>query len=253
MNASSDTAAIECRDLACGYRGEAVIENVNLVVEPGEVVALAGPSGAGKSTLLRTILGMQPPLAGTVRVLGGDPGAGLGRRVGVLFQADALLSSETVLENIALPLRELTALPEALIRDIAMHKLALVELEGLEHRLPGEISGGQARRVALARAVALDPELILCDEPTAGLDPLMAAAVLEILAGLRDNAGATVVVVTHDIAGIRASTDRVAMIDRGGIRASGSYEDLAHSSDSQVREFFTALRRRRRRRRKEAA
>lgn len=238
-------AIIECRDLACGYGGQPVIEHVNLDVEPGEILAIVGPSGAGKSTLLKTILGMLAPLGGEVRLLGADPRESEARhgRVGVLFQSDALLSSETVLDNVALPLRELTDLPEELVIDTALHKLALVGLQGIEHRLPGDISGGQSRRVALARAAALDPRVILCDEPTGGLDPLGMAKIHDVLLGLREHLGMTVVAITHELAAIRAIADRVVMIDRGGIRAAGTFTELERADDPEVRAFFGERRR----------
>lgn len=236
----SSEPVIECRGLACGYDFEPVIEGVDLTVQRAEVLVVVGPSGAGKTTLLKTILGMMAPLAGEVRLLGEDPlhpGNRRGR-VGVLFQKDALLSSETVLENVALPLRELTSLPDELVLDIALHKLAMVNLRGLEYRMPGEISGGQSRRVALARACVTDPEVILCDEPTSGLDPIAGSAVHEILRSLCDNLGVTVLAITHELWGARTIADRVAMIDRGGVRSVGSFHELEQSRDPGVREFF---------------
>ena len=240
------TALVECRDLACGY-DEPVLEHVDLTIEAGEIVALLGGSGCGKSTLLRTLTGLLPPLAGEVRLFGEslyeldvETRDLLLRRIGIAFQQDALFSSMTLEDNIALPLRELTHLPDAVVGEMVRMKLALVGLSGLEHRLPANVSGGQRKRAALARASILDPELIFCDEPTAGLDPIVAVGIDETLVKFRDALGCTIVVVSHELDTVKAIADRGIMLARGAIRASGTIDELVGSRDQAVYEFFHA-------------
>jgi len=188
-----------------------------------------------------------PPLAGSVTLLGEDIYAlsdddrrALLRRTGMAFQQDALFSAMTIIDNVALPLRELTRLPETVIAEMARIKLALVGLTGLEHRLPASVSGGQRKRAALARASILDPEVIFCDEPSAGLDPIVAAELDDTLRRFRDVLGVTVVVVTHELASIRAIADRAVMFGDGRVLADGTVADLEHSSDAGVYNFFHA-------------
>jgi len=235
---------LECRGVACGYDGP-VVEGVDLVVERGEIVALLGGSGSGKSTLLRTCTGLLPPLAGEVRVFGeplyeldGDARDAVLRRTGTLFQHDALFGSMTVLDNVALPLRELTKLPEAVIREMARLRLALVGLDGFDHRLPDSLSGGQRKRAALARASVLDPELIFCDEPSAGLDPVIAAGLDATLVRFRDVLGISILAVSHELESIRAIADRAVMLGDGQIVATGTIDELAASDEPVVHDFF---------------
>lgn len=238
------SALLACRDLAVGY-GAPVLEHVDLQVEAGEIVALLGGSGCGKSTLLRAFTGLLPPLAGELRLFGEplhdlplDERNRLLRRTGTAFQQDALFGSLSVADNVALPLRELTDLPEPVIRELVRGKLAAVGLAGLEARAPASLSGGQRKRVALARATVLDPELVFCDEPSAGLDPVVAASVDELLLAFRDALGITFVVVTHELASIRAIADRAVMLADGGIAATGTIDELARSRDAAVYNFF---------------
>lgn len=238
------TVLLECRDLAVGYDGP-VLEHIDLRVEAGEIIALLGGSGSGKSTLLRAFTGLLPPLAGELRLFGAplyelpvDDRNALLRRTGTAFQQDALFGSMSVGENVALPLRELTDLPPPLIREVVRMKLAAVGLAGLEAREPSSLSGGQRKRVALARAAALDPEVIFCDEPSAGLDPGVAASIDDLLLALRSALGITLVVVTHELASIRAIADRAVMLARGSIIAEGTYDELARSRDTTVFNFF---------------
>ncbi|MDB4955827.1 MAG: transporter, ATP-binding protein [Myxococcales bacterium] len=237
---------LECRELSVGY-DKPVLEHVNLTFTAGEIVALLGGSGCGKSTLLRTISGLQEPLGGEVLLFGeslyGLPEHERGkllRRAGMAFQQDALFSSMTIEDNVALPLRELTRLPEAMIYEMVHMKLAIVGLAGLERRLPSNLSGGQRKRAALARASILDPELIFCDEPTAGLDPVVAAGIDETLKKFRDVLGSTIVVVSHELESIRATADRAVMFAKGTIVADGTIDELAQSKDESVFEFFHA-------------
>jgi phospholipid/cholesterol/gamma-HCH transport system ATP-binding protein len=245
------TALLECRDLSVGY-DQPVLEHVALRVEQGEILSILGTSGSGKSTLLRTLTGLLPPLAGEVLLFGEplyalDPDARnqLLRRTGTAFQQDALFGAMTIADNVALPLRELTALPDPIIDEMVRIKLAMVGLDGLERRLPTTLSGGQRKRAALARASALDPELIFCDEPSAGLDPVVAAGLDETLLRLRSVLGATLVVVTHELESIRAISDRAVMLANGGVRAEGTIAELERSNDDEVYGFFHRIAERR--------
>ncbi len=236
---------VECCGLSVGYDGRAVLENVDLTVEAGEIVALLGGSGCGKSSLLRCMIGLLPPLAGEVRVLGEslyelspDKRNQLLRRTGTAFQQDALFGSMTVGENIALPLNELTRLPAAVIDEMVELRLGLVGLDGLAHRPPASLSGGQRKRAALARASILDPDVMFCDEPSAGLDPAIAAAIDETLKQFRAALGITIVVVTHELASIEAIADRAVMFGRGSVMARGTIDELKESKDEEVFNFF---------------
>jgi phospholipid/cholesterol/gamma-HCH transport system ATP-binding protein len=244
MDRSPDIV-LECRRLACGYDGAPVLGEIDLAVRRREVLVLLGGSGSGKTTLLRTITGLLPPLAGTVRLLGEDlyrlrgaARARLLRKTGVLFQHGALFGSQTVMDNVALPLREHADLPEEVIAEIVRMKLALVGLRGLERRLPSELSGGQQKRVALVRASILDPELILCDEPSAGLDPVLAAGIDDTLLRFRRLFGYTIVAVTHELASIRYLDGKVVMLGDGRVLAAGSVAELTDSQIPRVRAFF---------------
>lgn len=236
---------LECRGLSAGHAGVPVLEGIDLQVRRGEIVALLGGSGSGKSTLLRTVTGLLPPLAGSV-LLFGEPfhqldekqQNALRRRTGLLFQQDALFGSMSLLDNLALPLRELTHLPEPVVHELARMKLGLVGLGRLVDRRPSQMSGGQRRRAGLARASVLDPELVFCDEPSAGLDPVVAAEIDELLVQFRDVLGITLVVVTHHLESIRTIADRAIMVGRGRIIAEGTIDELDRSTDPDVHAFF---------------
>jgi phospholipid/cholesterol/gamma-HCH transport system ATP-binding protein len=236
---------VRCEDLVCGYGDTPVLEDINCQIERGEIVALLGGSGSGKSTLLKTMVGLLPPLSGTVEILGRDPYAledearsNLMRRIGMMFQHGALFGSDTVYENIALPAKEHTDLPEPVIREMVRQKLSLVGLEGLENRLPSDISGGQRKRVALVRASILDPDIVFADEPSAGLDPIVAAGVDHVLRQFQDLFDMTMIVVTHVLESVEVVADRVLMLADGGIIADGSFDDLYESDDKEVHDFF---------------
>jgi phospholipid/cholesterol/gamma-HCH transport system ATP-binding protein len=231
--------------LSVGHGGQPVLEGVDLAVERGEIVALIGPSGCGKTTLLRTIVGLIPPLAGQVRLFGTDlygvtpeRRAALLVRTGLVFQKNALFDSLSVFDNVCLPARELTDLPDPLVREMAWHRLRLFGLGELAHRRPSDISGGQQKRVALARASLLDPEIVFCDEPTSGLDPLVAAVIDSALRSFCDALGSTVVAVTHDLASVETIADRVLLLAGGRVRASGRPDELAASRDPEVHAFW---------------
>jgi phospholipid/cholesterol/gamma-HCH transport system ATP-binding protein len=237
---------LACRDLSCGYPDqEPVLANVNLVAHRAEILTILGGSGSGKSTLLRTMAGLLPPRAGSVRLLGEDPYVldarerkRVMRRTGMLFQHDALFGSMSVIDNIALPVLELTRIPDAVACEMSRAKLALVQLSEFENRLPSELSGGQRKRIALARATVLDPVVLFCDEPTSGLDPATARRIDETLVRFRDVLRVTVIAVTHDVAGVRAIADRAIFIEDGQIRAEGTVPELERSDLPALREFF---------------
>jgi phospholipid/cholesterol/gamma-HCH transport system ATP-binding protein len=237
---------VECRGVAAGYDGTPVVEDIDLSVKRGEIVALLGGSGCGKSTLLRSLIGLLPPLAGELRVLGeplygvsAEEIEGVLRRTGVVFQQDALFGAMTVFENVAMPLRELgSRLPEAVIHEMVRMKLAMVGLVGVDERAPATLSGGQRKRVALARASILDPEIIFCDEPSAGLDPVIAAGIDEALLQMRDLFGVTILVVSHELESIRAIADRAVMLGHGRVLGSGTIDELAASADEDIHNFF---------------
>ena len=235
---------LECRGVSCGYE-KPVLTNIDLQIKQGEIVALLGGSGCGKSTLLRTITGLLPPLAGQVMLFGKslyelplDERNQLLRRTGMAFQMDALFGSMTIGDNVALPLHELTTLPEPIVREMVRMRLGLVGLEAKLESTPSQLSGGQRKRAALARATILDPELVFCDEPSAGLDPVVAAGIDETLLQFRSVLGITLVVVSHELESIRTIADRAVMLSGGAIRANGSIDELMESTDDEVWKFF---------------
>lgn len=241
-------AIIELRGVDAGYGDTVILKDVNVSIWRGEITALLGGSGSGKSTLLKTIIGLLPPLRGEVRLLGQDiyalndlERAAFMRRIGMLFQYGALFGSSTILENVALPLREHTSLPEPVINEMVRMKLALVGLAGLENRLPADVSGGQRKRVALARAAILDPEIIFCDEPSAGLDPIVAAGLDEVLRRFQKLFGMTMVVITHELESIKILADRVIMLADSQIQAIGTVAELSVSENQRVYDFFHRL------------
>lgn len=227
--------------------GQAVVHrDVSLTVLRGEVFAIAGGNGCGKSTLLREIIGLLTPTAGTIHLLGTDSreltqssGLPLYRRFGVMFQHGALFSSMTLAENVAVPLREHTSLSEDVIRDIAALKIALVGLPpDSAIKFPSELSGGMRRRAALARAIVMDPELLFLDEPTAGLDPMIAAGFDDLVLNLKRLLGLTVVMVTHDLDSLWRIATRVAVLGDGQVMGVGTMEELARSEEPVVRSYF---------------
>lgn len=237
---------ITCRNLDCGYGPDAIIlRDVTFDVERGEILALLGGSGSGKSTLLKTMVGLLPPISGEIRVLGEDlydmdqvRRRELLRRTGMLFQYGALFGSMTNMENVALPVRQHTKLPDPVIREMVRQRLGLVGLKHLEDRMPSDVSGGQRKRVALARASILDPEIVFCDEPSAGLDPIVAAGLDDTLRRFQRLFGMTMIIVTHELASIKVLADRVVMLAGGEVKAIGTVEELSESPIQQVYDFF---------------
>ncbi len=213
-------AVIEIRDVVVGFGERVVLDHLSLDVDKGEILGFVGGSGSGKSVLLRTIIGLLPKRAGTIRVLGLDLGAAgeterrlIERRWGVLFQHGALFSSLTAVQNVEFAMREHLVLPEGLMREVALAKLAMVGLTRADAaKLPAELSGGMTKRVALARALALDPEVLFLDEPTSGLDPISAADFDALLIGLQRQLALTVVMITHDLDTIFRTCNRVGVI-----------------------------------------
>jgi len=238
---------LELRDVDFGYGDRLILSKLNMRIPRGQVVAVMGGSGCGKTTVLRLIGGLVRAARGQVLFQGRDIGAldqdGLyaaRRKMGMLFQFGALFTDMSVFDNVAFPLREHTDLPEALLRDLVLMKLNAVGLRGARDLSPAEISGGMARRVALARAIALDPELMMYDEPFAGLDPISLGITANLIRTLNSALGATTIMVSHDVAESFAIADYVYFMAGGGILAEGTPEQLRASSDPSVRQFIDA-------------
>jgi phospholipid/cholesterol/gamma-HCH transport system ATP-binding protein len=237
---------IEVRDLVTRFGSTVVHEGVSLSVYRGEVFAIVGGSGSGKSTLLREIVLLDRPVAGSIRVFGhevlhlrDDEALALRRRWGVMFQRGALFNSLTVHQNVGLPLREHTQLDGRLIDELAMLKILRTGLPASAAWLyPSELSGGMLKRAGLARAIAMDPELVFLDEPTAGLDPLSAGGIDELVLQLREQLGLTIVIVTHDLDSLWRVADRVAVLGERRILGIGSMRELSKAEHPQIREYF---------------
>jgi phospholipid/cholesterol/gamma-HCH transport system ATP-binding protein len=239
-------AVIRVRGLTVGFGDRLVLKGLDLDVRRGEILGVVGASGSGKSVLARTILGLIPKRGGAIEVLGcslddmpKEELRALLRRIGVLFQFGALFSSLTVTENIQLPMREHLDLSDALLDEVAAIKLDMVGLPpDAGDKLPAALSGGMTKRAALARALALDPEIVFLDEPTSGLDPIGAAGFDALIATLRDTLGLTVFMVTHDLASLAGVCDRIVAIAEGRIAAAGSYQEMLDSPQPWVRAYF---------------
>lgn len=250
MNGTGNGPAVQLEHVYMRYGEASVHEDINLEVLRGERLGLVGGSGSGKSTLLRQMIGLQRPTAGRVTVLGerlyergGRHAEMLRNRCGVLFQAGALFTDLNVFENVALPLRELRTLDDDLIRDLVGLKLRLVGLEPRVARLmPWELSGGMVKRVGLARALALEPELLFLDEPTSGLDPIGSENFVEVVGNLHRELGFTMVLVTHDLLTLPALCDRVAIIAERRLAAIGTLDEVLASRHPTVRALLHGLR-----------
>jgi phospholipid/cholesterol/gamma-HCH transport system ATP-binding protein len=237
---------IEVRGLLSQFGDRVIHENLDLSLERGEVLGVVGGSGSGKTVLLNSIIGLKEPEDGTVRILGYDRAtmtaeqeADVERRTGILFQQGALFSALSVIENVASPLVEHTRLPKDVIRELAEMKIAMVGLKPESHHLkPAELSGGMRKRVGLARALALDPELLFLDEPTAGLDPIGAAAFDALIRRLSDDLGLTVFMITHDLDSLYAITDKVAVVADKRIVAKATVQELERSDHPWIKEYF---------------
>ncbi|SHE71804.1 phospholipid/cholesterol/gamma-HCH transport system ATP-binding protein [Lampropedia hyalina DSM 16112] len=245
--AAASPPLIRITNLNFSYGDRPILKNVSLDVPRGKLTAIMGASGGGKTTILRLISGQNHPPTGSVFFDGVDVGAlpqkglyALRRRMGMLFQFGALFTDLSVFENVAFPLREHTRLPEPLLRDVVLMKLNAVGLRGARDLLPSEVSGGMARRVALARAIALDPELVMYDEPFAGLDPIALGTTARLIRNLNDALGTTSILVSHDLDETFAIADHVVILANGGIAEQGTPEQVRQSQNPLVRQFVNA-------------
>lgn len=242
---TSSAPSIGLNDLAVGYSGKVVLDGVDVELPPGKISVILGGSGCGKSTLLSTILGLQPAIDGEIRLgdyslcnISSDEGRCLRQRMGVLFQDGALLGSLTLGENVALPLREHTDLDEDLIETVVRLKLGLVGLEPFIDYFPNQLSGGMRKRAGLARALALDPTILLCDEPSAGLDPITAAELDRLILDLLATFAMTIVVVTHDLDSLFNIADFVVVLNGGKVLYTGDLDGLKASDDPYISQFL---------------
>ena len=249
MADSNPTPFVEFRDLTFGYGDRVILDRVSFVVPKGKVTALMGASGGGKTTVLRLIGGQVRPQSGLLHLEGQPLPAPMDaqglfrmrRRMGMLFQFGALFTDLSVFENVAFPLREHTDLSEDLIRDVVLMKLHAVGLRGARDLMPSQISGGMARRVALARAIVLDPELVMYDEPFAGLDPISLGTAAQLIRQLNDAMGLTSLVVSHDLEETFRLADHVIILGEGVVAAQGTPEEVLASRDPLVHQFVNAL------------
>lgn len=244
---ASAAPLVELRQVTCGYGDRIILRDVSLRLPRGKVLGLMGTSGGGKTTVLRLIGRQLDPMAGQVLFDGQDLASldrealyAARRRMGMLFQFGALFTDLSVFDNVAFPLREHTRLGEAMIRDLVMMKLNAVGLRGARDLMPSQVSGGMARRVALARAIALDPELIMYDEPFAGLDPISMGVSARLIRDLNDALGITSIVVSHDVEETFQIADHIVFIANGGVAAEGTPQQMRESDNPLVRQFVDA-------------
>jgi phospholipid/cholesterol/gamma-HCH transport system ATP-binding protein len=242
---SPASACVEVRGLRTVLNGKVIFDGIDLDIERGRITAIMGPSGTGKTTLLRHITGQLAPDAGDIRVEGAQVRAlrrgelfALREKIGYLFQNSALLTDFNVFENVAFPLRQHLRLPEELVRNIVLTRLQAVGLRGAAELMPAELSGGMARRVALARAIVRDPSLMIYDEPFVGLDPIALNQVLELIRTLNDSLGITSILVAHEFAAVRRVADHVYLIAGGKVVAEGHPDELVSRESPWTRQFF---------------
>jgi len=250
MNAVIDQSAerervIEVTDLVTHYGARKILDGINLTVYQGEILVIMGGSGSGKSTFLRHLLGLKKPTSGRLRLLGQDLPQlnrkqlyALRKKIGVAFQGGALFGSLTVGENVELPLREHTDLDEDTIRIMARMKLEMMNLAGFDHLMPAELSGGMLKRAGLARALAMDPKVLFFDEPSAGLDPVVAVELDELILKLRDVMGMTVVVVTHELESAFKIADRITVLDQGSLVITGTVDEVRATDNERIQDLF---------------
>lgn len=248
--ATKPEIVLEARGVTVGFGQQIVLENLDLEVYRGEILGFVGGSGTGKSVLLRTVLGLNRKKAGTIKMFGMDLDSvsdkqrmAIDMRTGVLFQQGALFSALTVLENIQVPMREYLDLPKNLMDELARVKIELVGLpQDAGAKYPSELSGGMIKRAALARALALDPDIVFLDEPTSGLDPIGAADFDELTRTLRDTLGLTVYMVTHDLDSLFSVCDRIAVLGKKRVMLEGTLEDMLQSDEPWVKSYFRGKR-----------
>jgi len=248
LREASQDPAISIRNLRVAYGEREILHGVTFDVPAGETVVILGGSGSGKSTLLRTLVGLETPSSGEIIVRGKnlcclseEEWRELRQHIGISFQSGALFGSMTVGENVALPLNEHTRLDPATIEIMVRLKLNEVGLSGYESYMPAQLSGGMKKRAAVARAMAMDPEILFFDEPSAGLDPIIAAGIDQLLLKLKEAFGITIVVVTHELASAFLIADRMVLLDKGNIVANGTPEELQNSKHSRVRQFLDRI------------
>jgi len=236
---------ISLRDLRVSYGGREILHGITFDVQRGETLVILGGSGSGKSTLLRTLVGLEEPSSGEVWINGKNFAAisdaerdEIRRRLGMSFQGGALFGSMTVGENVALPLREHTKLESSTVEIMVRMKLDQVGLSGFEDYLPSQLSGGMKKRAAVARALAMDPEILFFDEPSAGLDPIIAAGIDQLILELKKAFHMTIIVVTHELASAYLIADRVVLINRGDVVAMGTVQEMQNSKHPKVRQFL---------------
>ena len=236
---------VSVRDLRVSYGAVEILHGINFEVKPGETLVILGGSGSGKSTLLRTLVGLERASSGEIWIKGKNIAAisqteldEIRKKIGMSFQGGALFGSMTVGDNVALPLREHTKLEESTIDIILRLKLEQVGLAGFEYYMPSQLSGGMKKRAAVARALAMDPEILFFDEPSAGLDPIIAAGIDQLILELKKAFRMTIVVVTHELASAYLIADRMVLIDKGNVLSIGTTEEMRSSSQPRVRQFL---------------
>jgi len=248
LSVSHTEPVISLRNLRVSYGEREILHGINFDVVRGETLVILGGSGSGKSTLLRTLVGLEKPSAGEIWIKGRDLAKTsttemdeIRTKIGMSFQGGALFGSMTVGENVALPLREHTRLEDSTIEIIIRLKLQQVGLEGFEYYTPAQLSGGMKKRAAVARALAMDPEILFFDEPSAGLDPIIAAGIDELILELKRAFHMTIIVVTHELASAFLIADRMLLIDKGNIVALGTTEEMRSSTQPRVRQFLDRI------------
>ncbi len=238
-------SVVEVHKLVTHYGTREILHGVDFEVRQGEIMVIMGGSGSGKSTLLNTLLGLLHPTSGAVRILGQDlhtiPDVArtkLRQKMGVAFQGGALFSSLSVLENIMLPLREHTRLDLNTMRIMARLKMQVVNLDGFENLMPAELSGGMIKRAAFARAIVMDPRILFCDEPSAGLDPVVASTIDDLILSLRDAMGMSIVVVTHELESAFRIADRICVLDQGNVLMVGTVDEVRASKNERIQNLL---------------
>lgn len=246
MTVATSQSVIDVNNLVTHYGDQKILDDVSLTVEPGEIMVIMGGSGSGKSTLLRYMLGLHSAYGGEIKLFGKNISAlgsrewmDLRKKIGVSFQGGALFNSMNVGENVRMPLREHTSLDENTMKIMSRMKLEVVNLAGFEHLMPAQLSGGMIKRAALARAIVMDPSILFFDEPSAGLDPIVAADLDNLILRIRDAMNVTIVVVTHELDSAFKIADRITVLDRGRILMVGTVDEVRNSDNRRIRNLLT--------------